>query len=715
VTADAGALLHALCDEALAADPSLTITRRAIRGEDIRVAFHASVAELLGDRAMERLGSDGWHCYFGVAPRRGRDGTKDGCAGVPALWADLDAKDFSRDRGEGKRRIVEQLEQRLPAPLHPSALIDSGGGYQAYWFLREFAVIGDDWYTVETLEGYLRGLQRHLGADPARTDVSSILRLPGTVNWKPEYLEHPLCRVVELDSARRFNLSDFDDYRSTETPSTAGNAPGWAEDALDGIDGPATRTAGAIGRDQTGAKLAGKYLGRGLSAKEVLTLLRGWNLENRPPLPEEDLGRIVASIARAHGRHAPPAPALQSSTALRLPEAGLVGVAKDFADLYGSYLESPRAFFYFTFLAYLGDQLAHKITLDSELRPQPRLYVVVLGESADTRKSTVLRKVDEFFRSLGPEWTPNVLFGIGSAEGIAAELKDHERLILHFDEFKAFVDKAKNEHSVALPMVSTLYERTDYDNRTREQRVAIRGAALTLVAACTADTYASVFDQRFLAIGFPNRLWLVTDRTTARIAVPRPIPEADLNQLRQRVRTLLENVDQAYARNGLRAVPYRLTTGALERYKTWYAEREGSIFERRLDTYAHRLMLLLAASSGRSVIDEDLVDRVILLLRYQLDVRREYDPVDAENTIAAMEQKMRRTLKPGAVKGRDLKKRTHYERVGTWIWKTAIDNLIHAGEVAHDHRLDLYWLKDTEAVVPTSVPSEKEGVSVDDL
>src|SRR4030095_7618296 len=119
----------------------------------------------------------------------------------------------------------------------------------------------------------------------------------------------------------------------------------------------------------------------------------------------------------------------------------------------------PMAFFYFVFLTYFGALIAKKITLDTELRPEPRLYTVVIGESADTRKSTALRKVDSFFGTLGPLWGPAVLFGVGSAEGLAAELKERPELILHYDEFKSFVDKAKNEHSVALPMVTTLFER----------------------------------------------------------------------------------------------------------------------------------------------------------------------------------------------------------------------------------------------------------------
>jgi hypothetical protein len=377
---------------------------------------------------------------------------------------------------------------------------------------------------------------------------------------------------------------------------------------------------------------------------------------------------------------------------LKVPNDGMIGLARDFAELYARYLESPMAFFYFTFLAYFGALIAKRATLDSELRPEPRLYVVLIGESADTRKSTALRFTDEFFRSLGVKWDPPVLYGVGSAEGIAAELKERSDLLLQFDEMKAFVDKAKNEHSVALPMVTTLFERGDYDNRVKAERLSIRGASLSLVAACTADTYATMFDQRFFAIGLLNRLWLVTDRATARIAVPRSVPAEELDRLRQRVQQRLEVLDQAYVEHGMRPVPYKLTPPALAQFRAWYEARSGSLFERRLDTYGHRLMVLLAATMGKTVIDDEIVSAVLSLLRYQLDARRECDPVDAESTIAALEERIRRALARGPVKGRDLKRRLNYQRSGLWAWNTAVANLLQAGEIEHDPKADSFWL-----------------------
>jgi hypothetical protein len=414
---------------------------------------------------------------------------------------------------------------------------------------------------------------------------------------------------------------------------------------------------------------------------------------------------VVSVVLPAPASAAPPLAAT-----LQIPDSALLGLGRQFAALYARYLEVPATFLYFSFLTYLGAILARKITLDSELRPQPRLYTVLLGESADTRKSTALRKTDEFFGTLGTkQWTIPVLFGVGSAEGIAAELNQRHDLILHFDEFKSFVEKARNQHSVALPMVATLFERSDYDNRTKTERLSVRNGAVSLLAACTADTYSTMFDQQFLAIGFLNRLWIVKDRATKRIAVPRMIPAPELDELRAQVVAQLEAIDRAWVANGQKPVPYRLTPGALAIFQTWYEARVGSIFERRLDTYGHRLMLLLAATTGKDVIDEPIVEAVVALLRYQLEVRRETDPIDAENTIAGVEEKIRRVLARGALKDRELKRAVHYNRVGLWMYNTALENLKRAREVAHDPCQGLFWLVDAAEPVTTSVTTTKTG------
>jgi Protein of unknown function (DUF3987) len=367
-------------------------------------------------------------------------------------------------------------------------------------------------------------------------------------------------------------------------------------------------------------------------------------------------------------------------TPLEVPDTAMLGLGREFATFYSGYLEVPAPFLYFSFLTYLGAAISKMVTLDSALSPEPRLYTVLLGDSADTRKSTALRLADRFFRELGPPWTVPVLFGAGSAEGLAAELAETRDLLLHYDEFKAFVDKSRAEHSVALPMVSTLFERGEYDNRTKEHKVSVRDARISLLAACTRDTYATLFDHQFHAIGFLNRLWLVVAHPTQSIAIPTPIPADEERRLVDRVRTRLMRLDRAYIANGLKPVRYGLTPAAHATFDQWYRARPSSVFSKRLDTYGHRLLVLLAAATDRPEIDDQVAGAVVELLRYQLAARIACDPIDADSNVARMEERIRRFV-TGPTPERDLKRGVHVTRAGLWVYNTAIANLETAQEI----------------------------------
>jgi hypothetical protein len=298
-------------------------------------------------------------------------------------------------------------------------------------------------------------------------------------------------------------------YQLFETPLAA--MPAWLVGLANGAGStnghhvpfklPETIREGA--RQEHLYRLGRSMRAAGCAEPEILEALRAVNKRCAPPLSDSevrdtarhaatqsdrpDFRRGMRGEASGNGCQmqppvvtAPvvvgPASAPAASAALTIPDQALMGVARDFARLHSDYLESPPAFFYFDYLTYFGNLIAEKVTLDSELHPEPRLYTVKLGPSADARKSTSQGKVDSFFQSLDPMFQPRVLQGIGSAEGLANELKECPRIILFYDELKAFVDKAKNEGSVALPMVNTLFERGEYDNSVKTGRVSVRGA-----------------------------------------------------------------------------------------------------------------------------------------------------------------------------------------------------------------------------------------------
>lgn len=340
------------------------------------------------------------------------------------------------------------------------------------------------------------------------------------------------------------------------------------------------------------------------------------------------------------------------------------GAAGNFAQTYGKYLETPLAFLYMCYLTLLGHLLSHKITLDSELRPQPRLYTALLGESADDRKSTAINQVTRFFtESIDPN-DLNLILGVGSAEGLAkAFTAENPRVLLVLDELKALVQKCKIDGSVLLPCINTLFEANRFHSLTKKSDIKIDDAQFCFLAASTLETYANMFTGQFLDIGFLNRLFIVIGSAERRFSIPELIPQDVKAPLKGDLQAILGHVLNLTA-----AGPYAfpLTPQARAIFDTWYFGQERSVFTKRLDTYGHRLMPLLAVNELKTEIDAGISQKVVALLAYQLEARRQADPIDADNAVARLEEKVRRLLGPAPLGKRDLERRGHKTRVGSW-------------------------------------------------
>lgn len=80
--------------------------------------------------------------------------------------------DFDKNGSEAVRALRNRED--LPTPNHIVA--SSPGKYQAVWRVEQFE--------KEQAEALMRGMVRELGADPAATDSSRVLRVPGFYNHK---------------------------------------------------------------------------------------------------------------------------------------------------------------------------------------------------------------------------------------------------------------------------------------------------------------------------------------------------------------------------------------------------------------------------------------------------------------------------------------------------------------------------------------------------
>ncbi len=101
-------------------------------------------------------------------------------ARVHFLQIDMDVRKVDESEADGKDRILKRLHA-LPTTKRPSALINSGGGYNALWRLTAPIVIDGVESMIDTVEARNKQLAADLEGDVTH-DISRILRLPGTIN-----------------------------------------------------------------------------------------------------------------------------------------------------------------------------------------------------------------------------------------------------------------------------------------------------------------------------------------------------------------------------------------------------------------------------------------------------------------------------------------------------------------------------------------------------
>lgn len=123
-------------------------------------------------------------------------------AAINCLFAEYDAKDFE----DGKMEIREILALTDP---EPSVLIDSGGGYHAYWLLANTYPLDSD-HARRKAQHLQASWVGYVGGDKASKDLARILRVPNTYNVKPQYApSYPLVRFHSGDG-ELYDLADLE-------------------------------------------------------------------------------------------------------------------------------------------------------------------------------------------------------------------------------------------------------------------------------------------------------------------------------------------------------------------------------------------------------------------------------------------------------------------------------------------------------------------------
>jgi hypothetical protein len=613
--------------------------------------------------------------YFGVALRKEMDGTEKGILIIPALWLEHD-------------EVTQEVQAKLDDfPLKPSIIIQSSlpSKKHFYWILKT-PLFYEHLQEAKTM---LKRIASHFGGDMSATDASHVLRLPDTLNVK----HNPPLPVILLESNDNlFELSQFDPLVPALPKSLAANDPGWEEELLKGLpDGQRTEAL---------EKLAGRYIGKKLLKQEVLELLALWNTKNTPPLDDDKIYNTVESIWKTHYRNHPNDKPDSINIEVRdvleideeeleehpiiYPKNSFKGVIKDFADLYSENLESPYEFWVFAFATMFGCMFSKNIKFNSELPTEPRLFTQLIGESANTHKSETRRRAKYFmkefletFKLEGTEDSPSkvlhIIPGVSSDVGLIQELKKGPVAVLCWDEMALFTQKAGISGSGLLQVTTQLFEDTEAQNLTKDNRLFVRDAHLAMIGCSTKATWESMFTESYQAIGFLNRLFLVPGEGVIRNSNPPPISNDDKHVIRMK----LLKIREKFVKDGERTTVH-FSKEAADLDNQYYLElkQDKSDTGSRLDGYMKRLLQIMALDENTLTIDINMVERAMEICRWQRQVRLVHQPVRYANAVAMFEDKIRNYCQNWRTEGKIKNSQKHNIKVyGLWNYEKAMKNL----------------------------------------
>lgn len=147
--------------------------------------------------------NEDYHIYHRIGVSATQASKKTDITQLTALWLDVDG-------------IEDSYYQRLEHfQLPPNVVINSGGGYHAYWLLREPVIVDSEEKRFE-IERIMQGmiLAYGDGADDATKDITRILRTPAFYNIKDKYPEPQLCHIIYHDDNDNERIS-YDIMRRT--------------------------------------------------------------------------------------------------------------------------------------------------------------------------------------------------------------------------------------------------------------------------------------------------------------------------------------------------------------------------------------------------------------------------------------------------------------------------------------------------------------------
>jgi hypothetical protein len=191
------------------------------RSEDSkRNNFFTSIEEAANYATAPK--SEGTDVYFcvGTLPKlkKGRGKLTD-VLGIGSIHLDVDIQNsLAHKKNNLPATIEEAVEFVTSIPIKPSIIVFSGYGIHAYWLLKNFIEFTDEetrqaaMKLIESWQKMFKWKAGKLGYDlDATQDITRVLRVPSTLNWKIE--SSPVeATLLAFDDTARYTPGQLNDY-----------------------------------------------------------------------------------------------------------------------------------------------------------------------------------------------------------------------------------------------------------------------------------------------------------------------------------------------------------------------------------------------------------------------------------------------------------------------------------------------------------------------
>lgn len=441
---------------------------------------------------------------------------KEYCMPSTFAWADLDYV-IPKENGDSP---------------YPTCIVESSPSrFQAYWRISGESVPPD------VAEDFSHKLAYKLGADKSGWDLTQLLRIPWTQNFKynpPEKTE------LKWISEIAYDASLFDSIQVAEVTGddeeSSGNLP-MPENlpSIDNIfykfkaegkmDEEFTRLF-SIEPDRSAdwSKILWRFIHKsfeiGLTAEEVLVVSNqaSCNKYRRDNRPMSYLWRDVNKAAQEHKRFA----LLVSNKVEIVTMPHLVDFdefeedtfIKDYKDWAGQATDAPEQYHELSCFIALSSVICSGLWLPvNQGEIVPNLWALMLGESSLTRKTTSMRLAMDIIKDIDESLI--LATTMGSAEGLLTGLSGRPKQVSIFwkDEVTGFFDSINRKDYLAdLPETLTqLYDVPKVLTRLlRKETITISEPYFIFFGGGIRDKVYSLINENYILSGFLPRFLVVS-------------------------------------------------------------------------------------------------------------------------------------------------------------------------------------------------------------